>query len=258
MRQEPEYLIIGSGRLARHLAFYLSKNQSKLWFFSRSPLEGLEHLGTRVGTISDAPDRAIRLLLLKDDVLVSFCSEHVKELNRGEIVQCSGSLSIQEFPIRVHSYHPLFTFPLDLYPIEKYPTIPFVGEKGSLSFQALFPHLKNPVFELRSEHKIKYHALTSSICNFLSVIIQQFSQEREEMDLEIPTAHFQNIASQALQNAFSSPKTCLTGPIARQDSNLVQKHLGALEGSGLNEIYQGILRSLRPTLNEEMQNICRS
>ena len=257
MRQEPEYLIIGSGRLAKHFTFYLSHHKARIWFYSRSSMGELEPLGKRVEAISQAPDRATRLLLLKDDVLIPFCQSNQKELGRGQVVQCSGSLSIHDFPTKVHSYHPLYTFPLELYPIDKYETVPFITEQGSLPFQRIFPMLKNPVFELKSEHKIKYHALTSSISNFLSVIIQQFADEREKMQLNIPTAHFQNIASQALQNAFESPKTCLTGPIARGDSLLIQKHLRALEGSGLNAIYQGILKSLQPSLNKELKTLMR-
>lgn len=255
MRQEPEYLIIGSGRLARHLTFYLHHQKARIWFYSRSSMQELETLGTRVRAISEAPDHAIRLLLLRDDVLVPFCETNLKALERGLVVQCSGSLSILDFAMEIHSYHPLFTFPTELYPLEKYESIPFIQERGSLPFEKVFPGLRNPVHELNPEHKMKYHALTSSISNFISVIIQQFVDEREKMKLDIPTAYFQSIAAQALHNAFTAPKTCLTGPIARGDSLLIQKHLGALKDCGLGVIYQGILESLKPSLDADLRNI---
>ncbi|MBT3784355.1 DUF2520 domain-containing protein [bacterium] len=255
MRQEPEYLVIGSGRLARHLVYYLSEKGARLWFYSRSELGELENRGTRVHTIKEAPTRAIRLLLLRDDVLISFTREHKKELSKAPVIQFCGSLSIQEFPVSVSSFHPLFTFPSELYPFQRYSSIPFVIENGSLEFHEVFPFLENPVHFLATEQKLKYHALTSSVSNFLSVIIQQFFKEREDMNLSVPAGYFENIATQALTNAFASPKTCLTGPIARGDSHLVEKHLGVLEGTGLNQIYQGILKSMMPHLSREMTQL---
>ncbi|MCJ8344778.1 DUF2520 domain-containing protein [bacterium] len=248
MGQEPQkFAIIGSGRLALHIAKYLHYYTCELYFWCRSnqPDIRLKKLAHQVEYLNQLPKDAIRLVLISDQSLVQFIHENQTILAQNKIVHFSGSIDHCQFELKLSAFHPLFTFTNQLYTKKEYEKITFVQEEYSQEFTEIFPFLKNPVFEISSHQKLRYHALVCCICNFNSAIIQLAHQQMQDMDLKIPIQSFEHIAKQTVINGFESPKTCLTGPIARNDQTLIKKQLNELNGSGLDLIYRSILEALK-------------
>src|SRR5262245_43241087 len=117
MGQVPELLLIGDGRLARHLSRYFQQLGLTHSSWSRRmaascacrPLHELVQPGTRA------------LLAISDSAIEPFVKEH-PELEKAVRIHFSGRLST---PL-AHGAHPLFSFASTLYERELYERIPFI------------------------------------------------------------------------------------------------------------------------------------
>ncbi len=231
----PRYLIIGSGRLAKHLVNYLNQlhlNYSE-WDRSQDPhlLRGKIESSTHI------------LLAISDSAIESFFTKHLDGLDK-TVVHFSGALSFAD----IHGAHPLMTFGSDLYDLSFYQKIHFAFESNQTWNQVL-PGWPNSYSKIQADQKAKYHAACVLGGNFTTLLIAKMLQEFS--DLHIPPASAELYIEKIINNVFASPQTALTGPLARKDFKTINKNLSALEGDKYQKIYQAFVDVHCPEFSNE-------
>jgi predicted short-subunit dehydrogenase-like oxidoreductase (DUF2520 family) len=240
MRQVPRsktFLIIGRGRVARHLAHYFTLEGFAFRTHNRhEPFENFK---------SGLSESTHVLLAISDVGVEPFCLANAEWLNEKTVVHFSGSLST---PL-AHGAHPLMTFSNDLYLLETYRALAFICE--SPDFENLLPGLKNPHFVLDASLKPLYHAWCVMSGNFSTLLWESFFEQLESR-MGLPRSVAMPYLKQLTQNLAQSSAgaTVLTGPLTRGDSETLARNLGALksEGSAYASVYTAFVDSYRRDL----------
>jgi predicted short-subunit dehydrogenase-like oxidoreductase (DUF2520 family) len=231
-------LLIGDGRLAGHLSFYLRAKELPLsmWSRRRDPrrtlLPGLLQQADRV------------LLAIRDDALAGFVREHRRD--GGPLwVHFSGSAAVDG----AWSAHPLCTFSGPPYEKGVYETIPFIVEREGPPLAELIPGLGNPSAAVPRAAKPLYHALCVAAGNFTQLLWRELFrgfEERLGLPAELALPYLRQTAH-ALERGLEDHlgNGVLTGPIARRDTTTIGRNLQALSGAGLDGlagVYEAFLR----------------
>jgi len=228
--QVPELLLIGDGRLARHLTTYFEQLGLGHAVWSRrghaegrSPeLRALIHSGTRA------------LLAISDGAIDPFVSSH-PELQDAIRIHFSGPLLT---PLATCA-HPLFSFASALYTRDLYERIPFVIDKGAPPLESLIPGLPNPAFFIDPERRPRYHALCVLAGNFTTLLWRKFFYE---LDSEFGIAPEQALPYlESVTRALARPGAPLSGPLSRGDHATIQRNLEALQGDPFDDVYRAFL-----------------
>ncbi len=237
MRQVPKklnYLIVGRGRLARHLGFYFTTKGISHTFWDRS--QSQSELKKSINGCD-----AI-LLAISDSSLSEFLQMHADLLQTPKwVVHFSGAMVLEG----AWGAHPLMSFGEGLYPESVYETIPFVVEEDASQFHKIFPELSNPVFAISPERRALYHALCVVSGNFTTLVWETIF-ERAESQLDLPRSIFFPYMKQVVANVQEFGGKALTGPLVRGDRSTVASNLNALKGDRLADLY-----SLMMTFFEE-------
>ena len=220
-------LIIGNGRMAKHLNHWCKLLNKKVSLWHRSQGDPL-HLHN-IDSI---------WLAISDNSLVTFFEETLKpKLNGQKVVHFSGTVQHQD----MIAAHPLMTFSNELYDLATYDKIHF-GLTGADTLDQALPGFANSFFNIAASDKPLYHALCVTTGNLPQLIwseaIPQFA------DLKIPQEAVKNFAQQSLTNFFATGPSSVTGPIVRKDTTTISKNLSALEKVNLKlkNIYQSFLQ----------------
>jgi len=228
--QVPELLLIGDGRLARHLTSYFEQlGLSHAAWSRRGKAEGrfpelrtLVHSGTRA------------LLAISDAAIEPFVSSH-PELRDAIRVHFSGRLVT---PLAIGA-HPLFSFASALYTRDLYERIPFVIDKGAPPLDSLIPGLPNPAFFIDPDRRPRYHALCVLAGNFTTLLWRKFFFE---LDSEFGIAPEQALPYlESVTRALARPGAPLSGPLSRGDHATIQQNLEALQGDPFGDVYRAFL-----------------
>lgn len=234
MGQVPQmlsYLIIGGGRVARHMAHYLQLESIPYATWKRQ--DGETALRTQIAACSHI------LLLISDRSISSFVHEN-PFLSEKPCVHFSGSVVNENIP----SAHPLMTFSESLYELETYRGIPFITEAGRPDFHQLLPGLSNPSFAIESQKKTLYHALCVLSGNFSTLLWEKVFRDFEEK-LGLPSSVTKPYLQQVLQNLLQTPvgTSVLTGPLVRGDRETIQRHLHVLNGDPYANVYRAFVEA---------------
>lgn len=246
MRQVPKnktefsYLIVGSGKLSKHLQNYFTlKNISyKVW--NRHSDIQFESL---------ALDAKYILVLISDDAIVEFIKKYKsKPLEEKIWIHCSGMLST---PL-AESAHPLMSFIDSLYNLETYESISFITEKDRKTFKDLFPALSNKSYEIDKDEKVFYHAMCVLSGNFTAFIWKYFFEYLKSQNISESAAkvYLKMVAENLMRN--DNP---LSGPIQRNDEKVIEKHIDALNGSPMRNIYLAFLDTYNAMKKEKLNEI---
>jgi predicted short-subunit dehydrogenase-like oxidoreductase (DUF2520 family) len=234
-------LLIGSGRLARHLGHYLSlKGIPHLhWAHPRAPL----------------PDSLARnathfWVLLSDQALVPYCEGLQESYPSTPVIHSSAATSIPG----TLTAHPLMTFGPSLYSLTEYESIPFFMIKEEASPVAEVIHflretLKHPVHLISAEDRHRYHASAVMMSNY-SIILWNAAFTAAKLNPEIPRRAFEPILKQTLNNFMNAGIDALTGPLKRNDTATIASHLKALNGTPETELYQAFVHYFRSPIYE--------
>ena len=234
------YALLGSGRLARHLAYYFKTEGLEFNAWARRPdpafndvdVSAYHDARTRLeATIKPCTDV---LILISDDAIGPFIRQH-GFLRKKILIHCSGSLSLDE----AQGVHPLMTFSHELYAPEVYRHIPFVTDANGPGFADLFPRLPNPSFELAREKKALYHAYCVASGIFTELLWEKVFQEFEA-ELGLPKTVLLPYMDRVFAN-LRSANGVVTGPLVRKDQETIQRNLTALDGKPLQDIYKAFL-----------------
>ncbi len=244
MGQVPDvnYLLIGGGRLARHLHFYLRSLDLNLQTWTRR--EPASELKLKLGMASHV------LLAIPDREIETFIQAQLKSFN-GIVVHFSGALAT---PL-AKSAHPLMTFSDQLYSPEKYRAIPFIIEDSS-EFSNVLPGFPNTSFKISADKKALYHAYCVMSGNFTTLLWEKFFSDLK-VELGIPAsaaeAYLKQIAANLVEVAEGNASTVVTGPLVRGDLETVNKNLEALDKNF--DRYAGIYRAFVTAESHRFSNI---
>ena len=224
MRQVPtdsSYLIVGSGRLARHLSFYFDRLELPYEFWNRG--ESKDTLKKKMKQFANV------LLAIRDDAIVSFYEEHASD--RNIFIHFSGQVNHPE----ILGFHPIMTFTDRLYKADVYPEIHFVGVHSPALFQVHFPNFKNPYHQIQPEQKALYHALCVLCGNGTTLLWELASLEFQKLGLNAQALlpYLKQVSEQIGQQ---SPGR-FTGPWYRGDEKTNDAHSAALQGHKLQDLF---------------------
>jgi predicted short-subunit dehydrogenase-like oxidoreductase (DUF2520 family) len=219
MGQVPKisYGIIGGGRVAKHFSHYFSLLGVPFKIWSRKDLE----LGLSAQAALE--NCHVILVLVSDSQIENVISGQSPWLNKKIVVHFSGSHNSE----KALGFHPLMTFGLDLYDLETYQKICFIGEKGSKDFATVFPDLKNEHFTIPKDSKPLYHAFCVMSGNF-SVLLWQNLFEELSQRWDIPSRAAAPYLEQITKNLVTHSSLALTGPLQRKDMTTIEKNRKAL------------------------------
>lgn len=242
--KNPKYLLIGDGKLSRHLHHYfLSLNISfETWSRKANTQAELQSCLTSCDVI---------LLAIKDSAIEKFYKQHLSDSNK-PCVHFSGALQLE----KVYGFHPLMTFSNQLYSSEFYKTIAFISTHKDPQFEELFPKLSNPNFKIPADKKALYHSYCVVAGNF-SNLLWKAVFERFKTQLELPEDVLKPYLQAVFENLHANPTGSLTGPLAREDYTTIDKNLASLEGDELRNLYlsfyQFYQNEKKETLREHLE-----
>ena len=212
MQQVPTYLIIGDGRLARHMFAYLKSHNFHVHTWSRKSDIQLHEIYQSYSHI---------LLCISDNALENFVekNEYLKEKT---LVHFSGATEVEG----ILSFHPLMTFADELYSSDFYQTIPFIDFNERTSFNEVFPAFKNPTLKVDAKLKAYYHSLCVMGGNFTTLLWAKCTELFFEigLDSEMIKPYMQKV----FENTLENPHKNLTGPLVRGDTKTIEKNIAAL------------------------------
>lgn len=238
-----KYIIVGKGRLARHFIHYFTLLEIPHIQFTRNSNLSFSDVAANVDKI---------LVLIKDDFIEEFIYSNRNNVSNDKIwIHCSGILSTE----LAESAHPLASFSDSLFDLEFYKSIPFAIEKGRTSFKKLFPELPNPSFEVDKELKAFYHTMCSITGNFTTILWQNFFKFIEENLHNLPDGSqveksFAYPYLKSVMFNLMNSDDPLTGPLKRNDTKTIQKHLEQLHNTPLKDVYESFIK-LYDNIKEE-------
>ncbi len=216
-------LIVGSGRLATHLNYWVGLQNTPYkilnWDRHQDP-----HL---IKTYIQQADAV--WLAVSDSAIVSFYEKYLQGFNL-HVVHFSGALHDD----RILCAHPLMTFTNNIYPDDVYEKVHFAITGREKLTDVLFG-FQNSYFQLSADDKPLYHALCVVAGNFPQMLWTEISKICAEKN--IPIHAFDNYLRQCVENFISAGAASMTGPFVRNDLATIEKNKSALTAP-LKNIYQ--------------------
>jgi predicted short-subunit dehydrogenase-like oxidoreductase (DUF2520 family) len=221
------FLVIGSGRWARHLLKSLA-------------LAGVSHSQwARRTHNSEQLDQELRkathVWLAVADAALPEWSERTRATIAIKI-HSSGALEIPG----LHSVHPLMSFPETLYADSFYPRFAFVST-SDLPREELIPGLPNPLFYIPAAKKTYYHALCVLAGNGGVLLWQKFFAEMSALGIDPEPAKL--YASRIFENILDRPFEALTGPLVRNDQETLRQDLQSMSGDPFQQVLQAMIHA---------------
>jgi 2-dehydropantoate 2-reductase len=216
-------LLVGNGRLARHLGRYLGLEGVPFSTWCRGSVVPFDELRDRSERVA---------LLISDDAIEGFLERH-RDGDRRLWIHFSGSLST---PL-AEGAHPLMTFGPELYDLDTYRRVPFVCERGRRPFGELFPGLGNPSFTVEPADKALYHALCVLAGNGTTLLWRKAFAGFERLGL--PRESLMPYLERVAANLAASDDP-LTGPLPRGDRQTIERNLDALGGDPYRAVYRAL------------------
>ena len=222
------YALLGSGRMARHLDYYLTSLGLPFFKWSRRDFNAEQNLSEILSKSSHI------LLAIKDEALASMAR---RARPHQTVVHFSGALSIPD----AFNAHPLMTFGEQLEALEWYRNIPFIVDED-VDFSAILPGLPNPHWGLSPEKRHFYHALCSLAGNSTFMLWKMIGDEFEN-SLHLPRTLLSPFLHQVVTNSSRARKADFTGPVARGDWEVVRSHMQSLDHDpALQSAYKSYLK----------------
>jgi predicted short-subunit dehydrogenase-like oxidoreductase (DUF2520 family) len=237
-------LLLGNGRLAKHLHHYFH-------------LEQIPHKHFENARDLDSPDLHRKLegvnaiWILTSDRSIAEIKSNLESKIAPLVTQSPDSnytwihSSAATEVEGMITLHPLMTFGPELYSHDQYRQIPFavMGASANSSLQD-YLNLPNPSFVVRNDQRALYHAYAVLMSN-LPILLWAMTSKNAESTLNLAPETFDPILRQTLSNFITQREKALTGPIARGDRLTIDKNLTALrtQPNTLANIYETFLSS---------------
>ena len=251
--------VIGGGKVGRCLASYLKERLVGITANSPEHSRQLaENFATEPCTNEELVERAEVLLLTVPDRLIgtvaaSLASASVSEHATGSapaaqvpqlplagkvFLHCSGSIGLEELAplaaagVHVGSLHPLQSFAGGATQLAGVYMAVDGDEAACAAAQQIATTVGGHPFQVPAAERAAYHA-AACICSNYAVTVEALAQGLMSRWLGNEEAAWQALlplfkGTAANLHSTTSPRTVLTGPIARGDVNTVEKHLTVL------------------------------
>lgn len=230
MKKKLIYGIVGSGRVALHMARFFELEEIEYISWSR------KQDSTDVSNKLSKCD--IILVLISDKNIEGFIKEN-KGLKTKTLIHFSGAL----YSRKISGVHPLMTFGEQMYDLKTYRSIPFIYEEG-FQFSKIFPKLRNKSYPIKPEKKGLYHALCVISGNFSVMLWQKVKQDFEEK-LNLPWQSLLPYLEQTFKNIESDIDKSMTGPIVRDDTDTIKNNIRSLEEKEWKDLYIAFEKAYR-------------
>jgi 2-dehydropantoate 2-reductase len=228
--EQPNILLIGDGRLARHLRRYFAQLSLNHAIWSRR-LEA-QKLCPKLDAVVHSRTRA--LLAISDRAIEPFVQSH-PELGKTVRIHFSGRLAS---PLAIGA-HPLFSFAGTFYERGLYERIPFVIDQGCPPLASLIPGLPNPSFFIEPGRRERYHALCVLAGNFTTLLWRKLFFELDA-DLGMPREQVLPYL-ESITRGLGGTGLPLSGPLSRGDRATLQRNLEALKGDPFEQVYSAFV-----------------
>lgn len=242
--------IIGGGKVGTCLAGYLKPYLTGITANSAEHSHRLAlAFGTEYCTNAQLAQQADILLITVPDRLISFVSQNLAQKTdvTGKIIlHCSGSLglevlaSLTEKGAHTGSLHPLQSFAGGKTNLQGVYMAVDGDAQAQNAAEKIAALLGGRPFHVPSAERAAYHA-AACICSNYAVTVEALAQVLMSRWLGNEQAAWQallplfNGTAHNLQST-KSPRTVLTGPVARGDANTIAKHLAVLPAE-LTDVY---------------------
>lgn len=223
-------LLIGSGKLAKHLSFYFNcLGLSYTTWNRKQPIQELLEKSKTVDQI---------WILINDTNIDAFIQEYLLNKTNAQLIHCSGALN-SSYAIDLH---PLMTFSNELYSEPVYKNMCFVSaHPQAQTYMSDFP---NSVRTISPEQKARYHSICVLSGNFTSLLWREAEQMYNQLGLSrtdwIP--YLQRITD----NLIADSQNAATGPIVRKDNKTIEANLQALTDTKVAPIYESFVKAFYP------------
>lgn len=230
-------VILGSGNVATSIALALKDKCELVQIYSRTP-ENAQSLAKQVGcdasnTLKDiAPDADVYIVSVKDDAIASVV-DAVPD-NGALWLHTSGSTPIELFQNKRTSYgvlYPMQSFsksrPADMSEVHF-----FVEGNDSIITQDikdLASLMTRNVHEATSAEREKLHIAAVFACNFANHMFTLSSEVLDEAGIPFD-AMLPLIKTTIAKLDHMTPTESQTGPAARGDMKIIEKHIASLHG----------------------------
>lgn len=241
--------LIGSGRVATHLARKLSQQHDIVQIYARhlthaeslasqvnaQAIEQLEHLDSKIDLL---------IIAVSDQAISQVIQSVPSELADVLIVHTSGSTHLNvltEYHQRSGVFYPLQTFSFDRH-VDWNTTPLFVEtelDDDLAILTALANSLSNRIYHYISAQRLTLHLAAVFACNFSNYCYDMAKQvvDAQHVDFSLLYPLMIETAYKATQN---DPVIMQTGPAMRGDLNILNMHQNMLEQQGsvdLSEVY---------------------
>jgi len=230
-------LLIGKGKLARHLHHYFHLVESPHKHFDDARDLSDPDLYRKIREVNSI------WILTSDQSIESVANELKSRMIKEDInpsaytwIHSSAATAIPG----MYTFHPLMTFANELYSLEQYQSVPFaiISEKAE-ELRAKFP-LPNTNFTIPGDQRAFYHATAVMMSN-LPILLWSLTSKEAKKKLSLDPSIFHPILKQTLENFIQQGESALTGPIARADHATIEKNLTAISNTPLLKIYEAFL-----------------
>jgi len=235
------YGFVGDGRLSRHWRHYFTSLGIpwKLWSRQLARPNGKPGLTAPVA-LAGCP---VILLAVSDDAIAPVMARLRAEglEDRAYVHFCGGRTFEGAF-----GAHPLMSFASAPYEPAFYRDIPVFVDLDEAhpdpvaEFRTLFPRLPNPCFALKTGDKAYYHALCALAGGFTAVLWRDFFSAMETR-FGAPCGALASYPRRIVENVIAAGDGALTGPVARGDTETIEAHLEALDGTALAKVYRAFI-----------------
>jgi predicted short-subunit dehydrogenase-like oxidoreductase (DUF2520 family) len=198
-------------------------------------------IASSIGAMASAD---VWMLTPPDGRIAACCTELAAngQLAAGNVVfHCSGALPSAELDAALArgahtaSAHPLKSFadPAGAAQTFRGTAVALEGDTAALEeLTAAFKRIGAVPLQIRSDAKTVYHAASVIVCNYLAALMEAGLRcyESAGYEREAALSMAEPLVRETLDNVFRlGPVRALTGPIARGDQAIVERHLIALE-----------------------------
>lgn len=249
--------IIGAGRVGFSLGKYLvNHNYDLMGYFSKTKESSLNaSIFTNTECYESLCEiiKACNILFLcvNDDSIKNVVDE-LKNYNLSDKIIChtSGSNTSDIIDIECYKYsiHPIMAIN-DKY--ESYKSLEdcYYTIEGDERYLEYFTKMFKNIRIIDKESKPKYHALASLISNNINGLCYMVDKELKSIGLDFNMFKdlFINNANNIINKGYYN---ALTGPVERNDINVINKHLEALSDETL-DVYILLAKSLAEMKNRE-------
>ena len=240
-------VLIGAGNLASHLAVNLSRCGYRiLQIYSHSEYSARLLAESTGSSWTCDPHHILRdadlyIVALKDAVVSDVLSK--ANLCGKTVVHCSGSLPmvvLKEFTTSYGVFYPLQTFtkgqPVDFSQVPLF--IECCSEEVKDILTSMAEKLSAAVYYADSRQRLALHIAAVFACNFVNHFYTVASSILEKQHLDFSLIH--PLMKETLRKSMVMPPfEAQTGPAVRFDTNIISRHLEALQGDpDLSNIYE--------------------